>query len=212
VAAAESERAQSINNVEASSAEAINGELVDSLCHDGRLEQALEAYGKLSLEERQGVAVALGKCGGELDLSRIRDLAALTKDDQERGALYEGLFSKWCIYASDEASAAVAALPEGDERRLQARGLGKNLLAGQPVVGATWLFYADVEAEDDENLLDAAKTLGRQNYQDAMKLVAVTPFSPERRSVLEEAARKSWNQQCAACGDWDKIISLPSQP
>ena len=183
---------------------------VEDFCSNGQWELALEEYGKLSLPARQHFARSLGRCGGELDLPTIQQLILRTEDADERRALCKGMFASWCSYASDEASAFVAALPEGAEKRMQGSELGEALSIANPRAGAKWLFASDFDALDDGNLKHATKRLAKASYADAKQLIDETPFSPERRTALEEIARTSWNQTCARQGDWDKVIPQPA--
>lgn len=183
---------------------------VEDLCSNSQWELALEEYGKLPLTARQHFARHLGRCGGELDLPTIQQLILRTEDAEERRALCKGMFASWCSYASDEASAFVAALPEGAEKRMLGSALGGALSTANPRAGAKWLFASEFDALDDGNLKHAAKWLARASYAEAKQLIDETPFSPERRTVLEEIARTSWNQTCARQGDWDKVIPQPT--
>lgn len=185
---------------------------VKSLCSQNRLELAMEAYERLSLPERRRAAHSLGMCGGDLDLTRIKELAERTTDAGERRALYGGIFWSWSRFASDEASEAVAALPEGPEKRLQGSALGHALLTAHPRAGAKWLFASDFDAEDDHHLMEAAKWLGAASYTEAKQCIDDAPFTAERRSALEAAARTRWNQTCVTHGDWDKIIQQAPTP
>jgi hypothetical protein len=183
---------------------------VEDFCSNGQWELALEEYGKLPLPARQRFARHLGRCGGELDLPAIQQLILRTEDADERRALCKGMFASWTSYASDEASAFVAALPEGAEKRMQGSVLGEALSIANPRAGAKWLFASDFDALDDGNLKLATKRLAKASYADSKQLIDETPFSPERRTALEEIARTSWNQTCAGKGDWDKVIHQPA--
>ena len=200
-----------VNETEIALDDFSDAEAVIELCRNQRLEKALQVYEKLPLEERQAAAFNLGKCGAALDLLGIRALATMTADVNERRALYRGIFSSWCYFAADEASKAVAELPDGLEKRFQGAALGRALIGGNPSAGAKWLFTSDFDAEDDHDLRNAARVLGRDKYGEVMKLLEETPFTPERRLTLAEEARVSWNQNCVIHGEWVKIIP-PSAP
>lgn len=200
-----------LNETQTAFDDSLAAEAVIELCRNQRLEKALQAYEILPLEERQAAAFNLGKCGAALDLLRIRSLATMTEDVTERRALYRGIFSSWSHFAADEASKAVAELPDGLEKRFQGAALGRALIGVNPSAGAKWLFTSDFDTEEDDDLRTAARVFGRDNYGEVMKLLEETPFAPERRLTLAKEARVSWNQNCVIHGEWAKIIP-PSAP